>query len=366
MNISYKDIDYNFSRYPATSNRSLQPWSALDGHLLNYAEQVDIKENSTVIYNDRFGVLACLLHTHLPFSIFNYKSQEKAHVLNFEENKLDINREYWLNPLSEIPSTIEMGLIKIPKSMDLFRLQLFQLSKALSEDGVVFCSFMTKYFSPQMIKIANQFFEVVEQSKAWKKSRVIILQKKKPLQEISLINKIPFEEHIYQQYFGVFSAKNIDVATQFFIEVLQPQKGTIRVLDLASGNGVLGHTIQFQNPLIELHLLDDSFLAIESSKLNVKESSCFHYNDSMENLDDEYFDLIVSNPPFHFENETNIEVAIGLFEEVERCLKKDGKFQLVASRHLNFHTHLIKIFADVTVIGDDEKFEVYECVKVLS
>ena len=327
MIIPYKDIDYNFSRYPATSNRSLLPWSAQEEHLLNYIEQEDIKTKSTAIYNDRFGALACLLHTHLPYSIINYKSQEKAHLLNFEENKLDVNKEYWLNPLSEIPSTIEMGLIKIPKSMDLFQLQLFQLSKALSEEGVVFCSFMTKYFSPQMIKIANQFFEVVEQSKAWKKSRVIILQKKKPVQEISLINKISFQGQTYQQYFGVFSAKNIDVATQFLIEVLQPQEGNIRVLDLASGNGILGHTIQSQNPLIELHLLDDSFLAIESSKLNVKESSCFHYNDSMEILEDEYFDLVVSNPPFHFENETNIEVAIGLFEEVERCLKKDGKFQ---------------------------------------
>ena len=81
---------------------------------------------------------------------------------------------------------------------------------------------------------------------------------------------------------------------------------------------------------------------------------------------DRYFDLVVSNPPFHFENETNIEVSIKLFQEVGRCLKEDGKFQLVASRHLNFNTHLIKIFADVYVIAEDEKFEIYECLQPLN
>ena len=365
MIISYKDTEYTFSRYPATSNRSLTPWSALDGHLLNYAEQEEVQPQSVAIYNDRFGALACILHPHQPFSIINYKSQKKAHILNFEKNNLEIKKENWLNPLENIPSTIQMGLIKIPKSMDLFQLQLFQLSKALSEEGVVFCSFMTKYFSPQILKIANQFFEVVEQSKAWKKSRVVILQKKKPLQDISIINKIPFQDQTYQQYFGVFSAKNIDIATQFFIEILKPQKDNFRVLDLASGNGVLAHTIQLENPTNELHLMDDSWLAIESSKLNLKENSFFHYSDSMEIFEDKYFDLVVSNPPFHFENETNIEVSIKLFTEVGRCLKEDGKFQLVASRHLNFNTHLIKIFKDVYVIAEDEKFEIYECLSPL-
>jgi len=365
MTIPYKNIEYKFSRYPTTSNRSLLPWSALDEHLLNYVEQEDVPVKSMAIYNDRFGALACLLYQYQPFSIINYKSQEKAHILNFEKNNLEVRKENWLHPLADIPSTIKMGLIKIPKSMDLFQLQLFQLSKTLSEDGVVFCSFMTKYFSPQILKIANQFFEVVEQSKAWKKSRVIILQKKKPFQEISLLNNISFQNQTYQQYFGVFSAKNIDIATQFFIEHLAPKNENIRVLDLASGNGILAHTIQLQNPTNKLHLMDDNWLAIESSKLNLKENSFFHYSDSMEIFEDDYFDLVVSNPPFHFGNETNIEVSIKLFQEVGRCLKEDGKFQLVASRHLNFHTHLIKVFAEVVVIGENEKFEIYECINPL-
>ena len=64
-------------------------------------------------------------------------------------------------------------------------MQLFQLSKYLKEDAIVVASFMTKYFTPQMLSIANEFFENVEQDKAWKKSRTLILQNKKQAKEIS-------------------------------------------------------------------------------------------------------------------------------------------------------------------------------------
>ena len=74
-------------------------------------------------------------------------------------------------------------------------------------------------------------------------------------------------------------------------------------------------------------------------------------NDSMELFKDDYFDLVISNPPFHFEHETNIEVAIRLFHDVKRCLKSEGRFELVASQHLNFKTHLIKIFKKRLVYG---------------
>ena len=359
----FNQTEYKFVRYPATSNRSLRPWSAADEHLLQHLDYQEIKPEKLAILSDRFGFLTTILHSHQPFVILNYKSQEKAIHLNLKQNNLTDKMIRFLNPLEKIPSEIETAIIKVPKSLELFQLQLFQLSEALTDNAVVFCSFMTKYFSPQILKIANQFFEKVEQSNAWKKSRVLILQKKKTFQKISIANKIPFQKQTYQQYFGVFSANNIDYATQFFIEHLKPTKENFRVLDLASGNGILARTIQLQIPTNELHLMDDNWLAIESSKLNLKETSFFHYSDSMEIFKDEYFDLVVSNPPFHFENETNIEVAIKLFEEVARCLKPNGSFQLVASKHLNFKTHLIKLFSSVNILAENKKFVIYDCMR---
>ena len=74
-----------------------------------------------------------------------------------------------------------------------------------------------------------------------------------------------------------------------------------------------------------------------------------------------FFDLVVSNPPSHFEYETNIEIAITLFKEVARCLKPDGRFVIVASKHLNFKTHLERIFERCKISAENNKFIIYEC-----
>lgn len=361
-NFTHQEKQLQFNRYPPTNNRSLQAWNAADDYLLQRIENMNLEKNPIAIFNDRFGFLSCCLHSYSPIVVLNYKSQEKAIQKNLEFNKLESRDFNWINPLEEFPKKIKIGIIKIPKSTELFRLQLLHLHTALEEDGQVFCGFMSKYFTRKMLTIAREFFENVEQSKAWKKSRVIVLQKKKTVQSFPVIHSIPFREKVYQQYFGVFSAKNIDFASQFFIEHLAIKKEEKRILDLASGNGVLAKTIQLQKPNCELHLMDDSFLAVESSKLNLDlENTFFHYSDSMEIFKDAFFDVVVSNPPFHFEYETNIEVAIKLFQNVKRCMKSDGRFLLVANQHLNYKTHLSKIFNTVNLTAKNSKFEIYEC-----
>ncbi|HFB99395.1 MAG TPA: methyltransferase domain-containing protein [Phaeodactylibacter sp.] len=361
-----KENEYQVTRYPATNSRSLKAWNTADEYLLQRLEEYQLSNVSIAIFNDRFGFLSCLLYDFSPIIILNYKSQKKAIIQNATDNLLKISDLRFQNPLDIFSEKINIGIFKIPKSLELFRLQLFQLSQSLADDAVVLGAFMTKYFSPKIITIASEFFENVEQSRAWKKSRLIILQKKKPFRNISITHTIAFEKDIYQQYFGVFSAKNIDYASQFFIQHWMIKKDVQRVLDLASGNGILAKKIKEKNPSYEVHLMDDAYLAIESSRLNLTpeketnpEKIFFHWNDTMDIFENDFFDLVVSNPPFHFEYETNIEVAIHLFQEVKRCLKNGGQFQLVASRHLNFKTHLEKIFESVLVILENDKFIIY-------
>ncbi|MBL4708340.1 MAG: methyltransferase, partial [Flavobacteriales bacterium] len=47
----------------------------------------------------------------------------------------------------------------------------------------------------------------------------------------------------YKQYWGVFSAKHIDYATQYFLEHIKLNPTDNSILDLASGNGVIGNEI---------------------------------------------------------------------------------------------------------------------------
>ncbi|MEX0720248.1 MAG: methyltransferase [Balneolaceae bacterium] len=366
MNFTYRDNTLSISRYPVTNNRSLQPWNAADELMLEFLEKQELESKTITIYNDRFGFLSSFLSQFNPYLIIDYKSQEKAVELNLETNDFSLPKDHFFSPLAPVPDPVDVALIKIPKSLDLFRLYLYQLSKSLAGDAVVVCGFMTKYFSPQMLTIAHEFFENVEQSKAKKKSRILILKKKKAPKEISIINSIsldngdPATKNI-QQYFGVFSANNIDYATQYLVDHLQVKENEQRVLDLACGNGVLANTIHNQAPDREIHLQDDSFLAIESAKLNLDSRFAhFHYNNTLEDFEDDFFDLVVSNPPFHFEYETNIEISIDLFSQVKRCLKPGGRFLCVANQHLNYKTHLEKIFNVIKTVAESKKFVIYE------
>ena len=270
-----------------------------------------------------------------------------------------------VNPLSSIDEKFDIVLMKIPKSVNLFELYLAQIVTCIKEDTVVYCSFMTRHFTKQLLAISNKYFEVVEQTLAKKKARVLILKKKKELKENELINKLSLGDgQILKQYYGVFSAKEIDKATQFFINNLHVEENTYEVLDLAAGNGVLGYTIQKQLPNCKLHIIDDFYLAVESAKLNLKgENVYFHYNNTLKEIEENSIDLVVCNPPFHFEYETNIEVSLRLFKEVSYCLKQGGEFQMVANRHINYGPHLERIFNKVIRVMQNDKFEIYKCIK---
>ncbi len=343
-------------RYPKTQNRSLQAWSAADELSLEYLKEEKI-ENNTTVYNDRFGYLSCQLPSSTTVCV--YKSQEKAIAENYLRNDLG---EF--NPSSlfdEIPS-IETALVSVPKSLDLFEYYLQHISLNSDKNTVVICSFMTRHFTKRMLEIASEYFEITEQSKAKKKARLLILKDKKETIQRTLVHELKHKEHTLKQYYGVFSANNIDYASQFFLENLDVRSTDKTVLDLASGNGVIAQFIQQKNPEADIHLIDDFSLAIASSKLNLApEKSHFHYNDTLDNFEPNFFDLVVSNPPFHFEHENNIEVSLGLFQQVSNVLKTTGCFRLVANSHLNYKTHLQKIFGVVDSIAENDKFVVYEC-----
>ncbi|WP_440121184.1 methyltransferase [Tenacibaculum sp. Ill] len=352
---------YQLQRYPKTFDKSLRAWSNAELLVLDYITDKNVE--SLHLFNDRFGVWNCALQHKKNTTVWTYASQQKAIRQNLKLNNFSTEVDF-KTPIDDLQH-VEVALIKIPKSLELFELFLQQIHKASQEKTEVICGFMTKYFSPSYIKVAEQYFEEVTQSKAWKKARLLILKTpKKEFQKKNLINTIQWEGKALQQYYGVFSSGSVDIGTQFFLENLEVKTEELKVLDVASGNGVIAYEVTEQNPLAEVTLLDDFNLAIESSKINLEGKKAeFLCDDTLEELKENSFDIVVSNPPFHFEHENNIEVTLNLFKGVENCLKNEGRFLLVANSHLNYSTHLTKLFTSVSVLQQNKKFQIIECIK---
>ena len=128
------------------------------------------------------------MSAHSPQAVITHKSQEKAIALNLENNSLDSLS--YSDPLSTLDVKLNVVLIKIPKSLDLFHLFLGQIAQNSSDEVMVICGFMTRHFTPKMIQIAEQYFEVVTQSRALKKARVLTLKNKKQTEGISFVKDL--------------------------------------------------------------------------------------------------------------------------------------------------------------------------------
>ena len=356
-------------RYPETSNKSLQAWNAGDEYILEHLGELDLTGKTIATCNDRFGYLSCHLHEHQPIVMLHRKSQKTSILMNGRANSLTFDTNRWHTPFDTPSESVDIGLMQIPKSLELFRFFLHKLSESLAADGTVICAFMTKYFTPALLDIAGDYFEDVEQSLAQKKSRILILRKKKPLPETSFIETYShsFDDshtETLSQYPGVFSSGQVDYATQFLLETFTPDRHEQTILDIGSGNGVIARALQISHLEATLHLVDDSILAIESSKLNVASDSVhFHWDDTLDALDDQSIDLAISNPPFHFGHETNIEISVNLFREVAGLSVANGRFVCVANKHLGYLPHLKKFFRSAGVLAQNKKFVIYECKK---
>lgn len=355
-------------RYPPTQNKSLRAWSAADEHILKWFDDQQIEPENILILNDRFGYLTCHFNSSSISVVADNKSQVKSTKKNLSNNKLDESRIHFLNPLEEVDKTFSFACLNIPKSLEQFRFYLQKIHGASSEETVVICGFMTRHFSPAILEIAQEYFEHVNQSLAWKKSRVLELKGRK--KQVSQVEITTFEDTLpdgsniqLKQYPGVFSLNSLDNATRFLISHLTVEANDRHILDLGSGNGVLAKVVQTQKPEADIHLMDDSYLAIESSRLNMDEGSVsYHWTDTIDDINEDLkFDLVVSNPPFHLEHEVNTEVAVELFREVAGRLNRGGRFLCVANRHLGYRPHLKKFFTQCDELASNKKFVIYSC-----
>ncbi len=356
------EYGFDIQRYPESGNKSLRPWSAADEYLMMHWMEANPKHSlgKVATYHDRFGYLTVGLSAHSPKAFTFLHSQGESIMRNATANHV-LGNVSVMSILEESNHPIGYVLMRMPKSLDLFELYLNHIQRNSGEDVIVMVGFMTKHFSSQMLKIAALFFEEVEQSRAWKKSRVLTLRKKK-IYTSELRTAFEFGGLEINQYLGVFSAGHIDYATQFLLGHLHLQKGEKKVMDLASGNGIIAKYIRAHYPDVELHLVDDSHLAIASSKLNVRDGNTyFHCSHHLGNFESDTLDCIITNPPFHFEYEIDISVPLRLFKEASQCLSQEGRLIIVANQHLNYRTHLERLFHDVGVIQSNKKFIIYEC-----
>jgi 16S rRNA G1207 methylase RsmC len=261
----------------------------------------------------------------------------------------------------------ELVLMQVPKSLDLFELYLASATFTAGPGRRIAAAFQTRHFSPKMVEIAEKYAGTVNQSRAYKKARLLILADLKPgkIPE-ELYRQVAYRETNYYQYYGVFSAKHIDYATQYLLDefktnhLLAGISNVAAILDIGSGNGVILDQLGGQFAGSRLLATEVSAAAVASTSQNVLKAEV-HLSANLSSIADGTVDLIVTNPPFHDGHKNAIEPTIELFKEAKTKLTERGHFVVVANRHLNYVTHLDRLFEEVIEVADNGKFMVYRC-----
>ncbi len=104
----------------------------------------------------------------------------------------------------------------------------------------------------------------------------------------------------------------IDIVLELF-----DQKYPYKILDMGTGSGIIAITLADINPRWKVSATDFSQAALDVAKTNTTAQVSFFQGNWFEAINDQTFDLIVSNPPYIKENDSYLD---GLIHEPQTAL----------------------------------------------
>lgn len=355
----------NLGRHPYDDTPNLQAWNAADELLLAKALQLPRQQGRVLVFNDTFGALALglMLQGFQVVSVTDSSLSQRAFLTNLganglEEASAELKTSLW------IPEGDFDGIfMKLPKSLAFLEWQLWSLKNIRAP---LWAGGMTKDVHSSTVKTFESYRSGVVTTLAAKKARLILADQpvQGPAPSFPKEWSLPALDVKVMSHAAVFSSQGLDAGTELLLRCFPRMDQVSKVIDLGCGTGLLGLAAARAFPEAEVFLVDESFMAVWSARqtflLNgLGSRGVFLTGDGLEDFSSGFADLILCNPPFHFQNSQTQEVARRMIRQARRVLKAGGQLWLVANAHLGYHVELKNLFRDVRVGARNEKFVVY-------
>ncbi|MBK0276772.1 23S rRNA (guanine(1835)-N(2))-methyltransferase RlmG [Salmonella enterica subsp. enterica serovar Infantis] len=359
-------------RFPQTDDvNPLLAWEAADEYLLQQLDETEIR-GPVLILNDTFGALSCALAEHSPYSIGDSYLSELGTRENLRHNGIAESSVTFLDSTADYPQAPGVVLIKVPKTLALLEQQLRALRKVVTAQTRIIAGAKARDIHTSTLELFEKVLGPTTTTLAWKKARLINCTFSHPqLADApqTLSWKLEDTGWTIHNHANVFSRTGLDIGARFFMQHL-PENLDGEIVDLGCGNGVIGLSLLAKNPQANVVFVDESPMAVDSSRLNVEtnlpeafERCEFMINNALSGVEPFRFNAVFCNPPFHQKHALTDNIAWEMFHHARRCLKINGELYIVANPHLDYFHKLKKIFGNCATIATNNKFVILKAVK---
>ncbi|MDI1230520.1 MAG: methyltransferase [Methylobacter sp.] len=372
--LSVAQGEFELNRLPKRPRELLRAWDAADEYLLNtLAEELNLPAAARVlIVNDGFGALAVALNAFRPDAISDSYLSQQATRLNLAANNLPEQSVSLQNSLEPLEGVFDLVLIKVPKTLALLEDQLIRLHPHLTPSTQIIVAGMIKTLPPSVWKLLERLLGPTTTSLARKKARLIFASLDTglivPPSPYPVSYRLENTDYLISNHANVFSRDSLDIGTRFFLQHLPSRQDACDIIDLGCGNGLVGLIAAERNPEATLCFVDESFMAVASARDNFyrvfkeQRAAIFCVGDGLMERESESADLILCNPPFHQQNTVGDQIAISLFKQSHRVLRKGGELWVIGNRHLDYHSYLNRLFGAHSVVATNSKFVIVKTV----
>jgi 16S rRNA (guanine1207-N2)-methyltransferase len=366
--------EFELNRLPKRPGELLRAWDAADEYLLDTVASAALStgEVRILIVNDSFGALAVALSAFRPYAVSDSYLSQQATRLNLAVNNLPENSVSLLSSLDPLEGLFDLVLIKAPKTLALLEDELIRLHPHLTPSTQVIVAGMIKILPSSVWKLLERLVGPTTTSLARKKARLIFARP-----DFSLVVppspypvRYPLENtgYLISNHANVFSRDNLDIGTRFFLQYLPSRQDACDIIDLGCGNGLVGLIAAERCPAATMLFVDESFMAVASARDNFqrvfgeRREVAFCVGDGLMEIEPASADLILCNPPFHQQNTVGDQIAVSLFKQSRRVLRKGGELWVIGNRHLDYHSVLSRLFGAHSVVASNSKFVIVKAV----
>ena len=362
-------------RYPLRARENLRAWDAADEYLLHrlHRQGLPVPGTAALIYHDNFGALSTVLAPHRPQLLADSQLAHRAAAANLRDNGLGVDCIRLLSSLQDPQEPLDLVLFKVPKSLALLEDWLHRLRPCLAVGTRIIGAGMTRDIHTSTLALCERIIGPTRTSPGRKKARLICCRFGADLEPgpspYPSQYRLEGTDWVLSNHANVFSRAGLDLGTRLLLEHIPALAGPLKVVDLGCGNGVVGLVAAARNPAAEVIFVDESFMAVESARINFQRAfgSCrkarFRVGDCLEGIGPNSVDLVLNNPPFHQQRAVDDAVPWQMFCQARTALVKGGQLWVVGNRHLGYHAKLKRLLGNCRVVASNGKFVVLQAQK---